>query len=391
MAVIGPILKALDWDATDPKQWIPEMPVPNGRVDDALLGHAGTPLVFVEAKKQGNLSPKAEEQIFDYAAKQGVPMLVLTDGDTWDLYLSMAAGAPHERRFGHIELTQSSDISPIAEDFTRFLQRDAVLSQQANFAAQQRLAEVNNRLKGKRGLASGWTSLLKERDDLLRELLIDRVEEQSGSRPWAEDVDSFLAEQVDGRNPPVKPPKQYTDAITWLQAAPANLTSGMKASISKWRGQLGDSSFASTPTAAQMPKATSKSGSVALNKGTGEPKDGQKLNGIVIGGAVHQTTTARRAIHLLAGELQRHDPGFLDRLARFTRPGMKKPRVARSPLSSLRDEHKRYYQQIPGHQDWWLMVHASSRDLQRYMREMTELAGLQWGRDIRLLFGDDTG
>lgn len=37
LAVIRPLLMALGWDATDSRQWIPEMIVPNGKVDEALL------------------------------------------------------------------------------------------------------------------------------------------------------------------------------------------------------------------------------------------------------------------------------------------------------------------------------------------------------------------
>lgn len=186
----------------------------------------------MEAKRQGNLNPKAEEQLFDYAAKQGVPLLVLTDGDIWDLYLSMAAGPPSQRRFLHVELTQSSDEAAVAKDLTMFLEREAVLSQEANFAAQRRLADVNNRLKGKQGLASAWSSILHERGEPLRELLVNRVVERTGSRPWPEDVDRYLKELASSHDPAVEVASQYGDVIAWLHAAPPDLTSGMKAA---WR------------------------------------------------------------------------------------------------------------------------------------------------------------
>ncbi|WP_423921615.1 hypothetical protein [Candidatus Poriferisodalis sp.] len=63
----------LRWDDADPQQWQVEYQVDNGRVDEALLGSLGKPLVFIEAKKQGNLSVKAEDFLRKYAAEPTGP------------------------------------------------------------------------------------------------------------------------------------------------------------------------------------------------------------------------------------------------------------------------------------------------------------------------------
>ena len=311
LAVIVPVLTALGWDSADPKQWVPEMPVPSGRVDDALKSDTGTPLVFVEAKKHGNLSAKAEEQLFDYAAKQGVPMLVLTDGDTWDLYLAMAAGEPHERRFAHVELTQNSNMATIAEDLSRFLRRDAVVNQQANFAAQQRLAEVNDRLKGKRGLASGWLSLLQEGDDLLRELLIDRVEERTGSRPWAEDVDAFLAELADrlgASAPPPKPDRGSTSGHAEARRRRSAATRGKDPAI----GAVLDEAFDMPST----PPATSTSQT--------------NLRGFVFRGEAFAAPNGSATLVRLVETLAAADPHFLERWAAYNPSGRPQTTACRS-------------------------------------------------------------
>ena len=93
-AVILPILRALDWDDSDPAEFVPEFSAGNGRVDYALLRSGGGPLVFIEAKGLGGVDAKGEEQVFRYAVNRGVPFLILTDGNLWDFYLSMAAGDP---------------------------------------------------------------------------------------------------------------------------------------------------------------------------------------------------------------------------------------------------------------------------------------------------------
>ena len=241
-SVIRPVLRALGWDDTDPAQWRVEFQVDHGRVDEALFDPAGLPLVFVEAKKQGNLSIKAEDQLFRYAAHNGVPTLVLTDGDTWDLYLSMAAGKPADRRFAHLVISESRSLDGMADDLRQFLGREAVLSGAADDAAKARLRQVKDRELGRGGLEPAWEELLTEPDEMLRDLLIERVEQDSGSRPWAKDVDAFLSELADRFDVAAPLPMQHADASAWLQAAPANLTPEMKAAVTKWRKQLADSS-----------------------------------------------------------------------------------------------------------------------------------------------------
>ena len=63
----------------------PEYAVEGGFVDYALLDRS-KPRVFVEAKRKGAISADGEDQLFRYAAHQGVPLLVLTDGNVWALY-----------------------------------------------------------------------------------------------------------------------------------------------------------------------------------------------------------------------------------------------------------------------------------------------------------------
>ena len=73
-AVIVPILRALDWDDADPAEFVPEYSVDSGRVDYALLGQKGAPLVFVEAKGIGRVDLSGEEQLFRYAVNKGCPL-----------------------------------------------------------------------------------------------------------------------------------------------------------------------------------------------------------------------------------------------------------------------------------------------------------------------------
>ena len=178
-AVILPVLRALDWDDSDPPSFRPEYSVPSGAVDYALFDH-GTPLVFIEAKRIGNLSTAGVEQVFKYANHQGVPFLVLTDGNRWDFYLSMAAGVPTERRFYRLELQSAKKISEYAEFLREHLARDRVVSGQAKISAEKRHEGNRERNKARRATRDVWNKLLREPDETLRDLLAEAVESECG-------------------------------------------------------------------------------------------------------------------------------------------------------------------------------------------------------------------
>lgn len=365
-AVISPILQALGWDPADPDQWCVEwrveFDVGVGYVDDALFGPGGTALVFVEAKRPGNLDLKAEDQLFRYAAHNGVPTLVLTDGDTWDLYLSMAAGKPADRRFAHLVISESRSLDGMAGDLRQFLGREAVLSGAADDAAKERLKQVKDRDLGEAGLQPAWKELLNEPDEMLRDLLIERVEQDSGSRPWAEDVDAFLSELADRLHSPTAPPDQYPDARSWLLAAPANMTSAMKADVAKWLRQIADSST--------KPK----------------PKGAGNLRGFRFRGESHPAMNGWETLTALVAELEHHKHGLLEDLAALGAPKRKWPRAVRVGDPRLAEPHKPNYRPVDSHGEWLLLVHGSTATKVGWMQQMVEMAGLVWGSEVEPIF-----
>ena len=126
-AVIIPILRGLDWDDTNPAEFVPEYSVDNGLVDYALCGTTDNPLVFIEAKRLDGADHKGVEQLFRYANNRGVPLLILTDGKTWDFYLSMAEGLPADRRFNRMELRLEDNFSEYVQ-FWRAIYRNLMCS-----------------------------------------------------------------------------------------------------------------------------------------------------------------------------------------------------------------------------------------------------------------------
>ena len=362
-AVIAPLLNALGWDPADPNQWLVEYPVGTGRVDDALLGPKGTALVFVEVKRPGALSPKAEDQLFGYANNKGVPLLVLTDGDTWDLYLSMAAGEPAERRFAHLTLTESDDLGRVAQDMREFIGREEVLSGTSEDAAKERLKQVKDREIGKSGLDLAWQDLLREPDEMLRDLLIERVEQDVGSRPGTRDAEEFLRRHIQPTIP--SPGSVVVDDAAWLASSPAVLSRQQREQIKRWLAE---------------PVPSTRRGSLTA------ASENASLRGVLIQGVEHAATKFARIHLLLAGELQSQNASFLREYTAAVRPGTKNPRAVRASDQILTGSRRSWYQQVPRHPEWYLHTKRSASDHQRLMREMTEIAGWSWGQDVVVLF-----
>ena len=353
-AVISPLLQALGWDPADPTQWLVEYPVDNGRVDDALFGSGGSAHVFVEAKKQGNLSVRAEDQLFRYAANKGVPILVLTDRDTWDLYLSMAAGEPTERRFAHHTLTESSDLGRVADDLRAFVGRTAVTAGAAHDAASARLKQIKDRKIGKGGLVSAWAALLAEPDEMLRDMLIEKVEEDVGARPEPRDAEDFLRRQAGAT---------VADASGTRPPAAHSMSTAAAAD----QAQLG-------PTAGQDAAV-----------GTG------RIVGLVVGDVRYDTGNGQAAMALLAGALQRRNTDFMERYRDEAAPAAYKGTAAvRNDMlddSLRRQVSERRYRPVDGFPEWWIYVNLKTDEQARRMRVMAQISGLPWDVDegVRLI------
>lgn len=331
-SVVRPVLRALGWDDADRRQYRVEYPVDGGRVDEALIRPHGKPLVFVEVKRPGELNPKAEDQLFRYANNEGVPLLVLTDGDTWDLYLSMAEGKPTERRFARCKLTESSDLSGIAQDFRTFLKQSDVLSGAARKAAELRLDQVKRHKIGRGGLESAWMELLGEPDDMLRDLLIERVEQEVGARPTTDDAERFLRQEAAAR--PASPPPGRPDHGEEAPPPPA------------------------------------------------KPRRQGRLRGFNFHGAQFTAPNAAAVVALLADTLAAVDPAFLQHWAGSGRGG-NLPRAIRTGDALLADPKRRnWYTRLPEHTDWYVFTSVNQRVKLRIMQDMAEVAGLMRDRDI---------
>ena len=87
-ALIDPLLTALGWDLSDPKQVQTEYSTGDGRADYAMFSHGDTnaPRLVIEAKKLDRPTGDGINQSITYCVGRGIPYFVVTNGRDWSAY-----------------------------------------------------------------------------------------------------------------------------------------------------------------------------------------------------------------------------------------------------------------------------------------------------------------
>ena len=329
-AVIIPVLRGLDWDDSNPAEFIPEFSAGNGRVDYALCGDA-RPQVFIEAKRLDGTDSKAEKQLFKYANNRGVPLLILTDGNTWDFYLSMAEGHPPERRFYRMELQRKENFPEYEKFLMSCLHRNPVLSGKARREAERRHEDNRNKEKARNAIPKVWLSLLREPDEMLRDVLAEAIEGECGTKPSLDDVEEFLRKQSYLHGPsPSKPP--------------------------------------------ELPKSFKPP----------EPSDNKKIVGYILDGNRVEIGVGYLVLAEILKAFQLRDAGFMNQFAAKS-IGRTRRLVAANPDDLYQKVHLRDKYSLDLENGWWLGVNLSNISIRKYTNIACKIAGVNFGDQLRLI------
>ena len=332
--VVLPVLDALGWDAFDPGVVAPEYRVRNRRVDFALIAN-GSPSVFVEVKQPG-LADGADQQLFEYAFHEGVPLAVLTDGATWSVYVPSEQGSYDDRRAYHLDLAEREPADS-ADRLRRYLDRDAVASGDAVGHARRDCQRAKQRRGALAALPQAWANLVAEADPSVLGRLAAEVESASGYQPDPQDLLAFVRSlaPVSGSLPAPKPKATRRPSAR--------------------------------PTPAQAP-------------GDDLPARGFALDGAFV--------PARSGADLLAGvfeALGRRDPTFLDRFA-SQHSGRKRQYLARSTDELFPGHPELAGNSRPVGQGYSLGTHSSTALKRRLLGLAADVAGVRLGTDLRVRF-----
>jgi hypothetical protein len=190
-AIILPILQFLNWNIYDVSEVVPEYSVESRRVDYSLRLN-DTNEVFIEAKGAGASLEDHEEQLLDYAFRQGVEIAALTNGITWSLYLPTKKGDWKARKFYTIDIIQQES-KDAAQKFVDLLSKKNVESGGALQKAESIYKGRLKKVKIEETMPEAWEKIINEPDPLLVDLLAETTEKLCGFKPVVDDVEEFLA------------------------------------------------------------------------------------------------------------------------------------------------------------------------------------------------------
>lgn len=329
-----PILQALGWPIFDTRVVAPEYTIEGRRVDYALCHPEDRPVVFLEAKRIG-FTEGADRQLFEYAFHKGVPLAVLTDGQEWHFFLPAEQGDYSERRVYKLDLLER-DASESCKRFGRYLAFEAVRSGNAVESARADYQDAARERQILQAMPHAWQRLIAEPDELLVEILADKVEDVCGFKPSLDACADFLRRS--GAAPPV-------------QAAPPS------------------------PPSRREPRPS-----------TAQPSFSQPSYSV--GGQDHRCGTAREIASSVFALFAGKDPTFLERFA-ARKHGRKRRYISRNKTELYPDRpdlvQKCSVEFVPG---WFMGTNYSKLDFEKIIRMACEVAGVEFGRELVIHLGD---
>ena len=94
--LIDPLLRELGWDVSDPEAVQLEYRVGQQWADYALMSD-NQPVAVIEAKRLGRgLEDDEIMQVLNYANRDGIDYMIVTDGDHWEMYEVFKRGTLEE-------------------------------------------------------------------------------------------------------------------------------------------------------------------------------------------------------------------------------------------------------------------------------------------------------
>ena len=200
------LLGTLGWSTYDTQAVFPQYGVEARKVDFALCHPPSKPIVFLEVKRVGNIEG-AERQLFEYAFHEGVPIAILTDGQTWRFFYPIGEGNYRERKVHELDIIQDES-EESAKCLNRYLNYESIRTGEAVEAIKADYEEVVQQRQVATRLPEAWNKLVEEADEFLLDVVAEKVESLCGYRPTDEQVLDFLKDL--GRKTKLEPTEVRT-------------------------------------------------------------------------------------------------------------------------------------------------------------------------------------
>lgn len=342
------LLQVLGWPTYDTHVVCPEFSLSGRRVDFGLCHPSNKAVAFIEVKQIGQ-SDGAERQLFEYAFHVGVQLAILTDGQEWNFFLPAEQGDYTERRVYKLDMVER-ELSESVTRLERYLSYAHVTSGAALASAREDYKNVSRSRQMLSTLPEAWLKLVAEEDELLLELLADKVESLCGFKPDVDTVARFLRENVGLRgSQQAASPRQATQSST---------------------------------TPATVPATNRRSVSLTNNTRPGGI-------GYTFGGSFVACRNGREVLVGVLEALAKRDPSFLERFAARPKHGRTRRYLARSPEElypgrpDLAREH--FHKLLSG---WYVGTNVSHAQIERIIEMACEVSRVRYGKELIVNIGE---
>lgn len=347
------LLHALGWPSYDTDVVWPEYSLSGRRVDYALCSPPGKPIAFIEVKQIGQ-SDGAERQLFEYAFHDGVPLAILTDGREWNFFLPGEQGDYGERRVYKLDIVDRN-VRECAGRLERYLLYSAVASGAAIQAARDDYRNVSKNRQMLASLPKAWSQIIADEDEMLLEIVADRVESLCGFKPDPDMVAGFLKANVSGR---VEPPAQYRPT-----PPPATRTTAAASPAA-----IGNSVEQTTPRPAPMPRAT--------------PENSDHI-GFSFEGQFHSCRNAIDTLKQVFDVFVKRDSSFGERFAGLPKHGRTRRYLAKDANELYRERPDLVREcSIKLDSGWWMSTNHSKQTIDQIISMACDVAHVAYGRDL---------
>jgi hypothetical protein len=193
-AVVMRLLSLLGWDIFNVEEVYPDYAVSTQNVSYALRIR-DTNKVFIEVKGVHKKLDTYQKDLVNLGMREGVNLVILTNGITWWFYLMAASGSWQQKLFYTIDIIKQKPDAFVTH-FIDLLDKDRVVEGQSLKAAKSLLQEKKQKLAAD-FLPEAWNQILSQPNKIFIELLSETTEKLCGYKVDSKTVEKFLRKRLD--------------------------------------------------------------------------------------------------------------------------------------------------------------------------------------------------
>jgi len=193
-AVVLRLLSFLGWDIFNVEEVYPDYAVGTSNVSYALRTR-NTNRIFIEVKRVHKSLDNHQKALVNLGTREGVNMVVLTNGITWWFYLMAASGSWQQKWFYTIDIIKQKPDAFVTQ-LINLLDKDKVTKGQSLKAAKSLFQEKKQKLAAD-FLPEAWNQVLSQPNKIFVELLSDTTEKLCRYKVDTKTVEEFLRKRLD--------------------------------------------------------------------------------------------------------------------------------------------------------------------------------------------------